>query len=93
MFRAKFTADDVTTAAALATAAGDTTGAKCWGVMLPVATAVSAGGQVGLASAVELYRVAMLGASGPCAPIVLPILMKLGPALPFLSATLPTVSP
>ena len=92
---ATLTANDVTTAQSIATAGGDATGAKCWGSMLPIAQAVESGRPVGLATATELYRAAMLQAEGPCAPIVLPILVKLGPLLGIAGtlAALPVISP
>lgn len=78
---ANLTADDVTTAAALAKAGGDTVGEKCWGAQLPVAQAVQAGKTIGVAASVELARVFQLQMQGPCAPIMMPIMMKLAPAL------------
>jgi len=92
---ATFTAADITTAQSLAIAAKDTAGVQCWGAMLPVAQAVQRSQQIGVATATELYRAALLGAEGPCAPIVLPILVKLGPLLGVTGAlaALPTVGP
>lgn len=90
-----FTLSDVTSAKALASAGGDTVGTACWGGMLPVAQQVQAGQTIGIATAIELYRVVLQGAQGPCAPIVLPILVKLGPLLGGLGAitALPYVAP
>lgn len=90
-----FTLADVTTAQAIARAGNDTQGATCWGSMAPVAQAVQAGQAIGIATATELYRVAIIGAQGPCAPIVLPILVKLGPLLGAVGAinALPFVAP
>ena len=71
-------AGDVTTAQQIAAAADDTQGTACWGKLLPIAQAVQNGQTVGLATATELYRAAILAAQGPCAPFVLPVLVRLG---------------
>lgn len=92
---ATFTLADVTTATNIAVAAKDSQGATCWGSLAPVAQAVQQGQQIGIATATELYRVAILQAQGPCAPIVLPILVKLGPLLGIAGTigVLPTIAP
>lgn len=65
---------DVMSAQALATAAGDVDGAKCWGYWLPIAQSPL---RPGLATAIELRRVAQLGVSKPeCAPIAADLLTR-----------------
>jgi hypothetical protein len=92
---ATFTAGDVTTAQQIAVAAKDQQGAQCWGSLLPVAQAVENGQTIGIATATELYRAAILGAEGPCAPIVLPVVVRLGPLLGIAGtiAALPAAAP
>lgn len=90
-----FTEADVSTASAIAKAGNDSSGVACWGGMLPVAQAVQNGQAIGPATATELYRVVIIGAQGPCAPIVLPIMAQLGPLLGIASTlqVLPYVAP
>jgi hypothetical protein len=71
-------AGDLAAAQAIAKAGGDSQGAQCWGNLLPAVQAFQAGSQLGAATALEVYRVAVIQAEGPCAPIVLPIVAKLG---------------
>jgi hypothetical protein len=59
------------------TGSGQPTGPGASGL----ATSAAAG-----ASLVEIYRVAVLQAEGPCAPIVLPVLVKLDPLLTTIGA-------
>jgi len=85
----QFSTADVTTAQALANSPGaaasaaanaiDPVGAQCWGSMLPSVQALEGGKAVGLATATEIYRVAMIQIKGPCVAIALPILAKLSP--------------
>jgi|GEM_PF-2921412 len=74
-------AADVATAQAIAQAGGDTQGATCWGNLAPAVQAFQSGQQIGAATALEVYRVAVIQSEGSCAPIVLPIVAKLGPLL------------
>jgi hypothetical protein len=88
-------ASDLVAAQAVAKAGGDRQGAQCWGKLLPAVQALqaspAAGGsqapayagaasaQAGVATALEVYRVAVIQAEGPCAPVVLPVVARLGP--------------
>jgi hypothetical protein len=74
-------ASDLATAQAIATAGGDGRGAQCWSNLLPAVQAFGAGQQIGAAAALEVYRVAVIQAEGPCAGVVLPILARLEPVL------------
>jgi hypothetical protein len=89
-------AADIAGAQAIAKAGGDTQGAACWGALLPAVQALRAGQSPAAASALEIERVAVRAAEGPCAPIVLPILIRLAPALAaadLLTAAGPLVIP
>ena len=82
-------ASDLAAAQAVAAAGGDKVGMQCWGTLLPVVQALQAppmvGGaqnpaaKAGVATALEVYRVAVIQAEGPCAPVVLPVVVRLGP--------------
>ncbi len=84
-------AADLAAAQAVARAGGDKMGTQCWGQLLPVVQALQAppmaGGaqnpaaKAGIATALEIYRVAVIQAEGPCAPVVLPVVARLGPLL------------
>lgn len=85
-----FVGGDLTTAAAVANSpnvpavaaaanAVDPTGYACWGTLLPAVTALEAGKQVGLATIVEVARVAIIEvrSKGPCAGLAQPLLAQL----------------
>ena len=85
-------ASDFATAQAVAKAGGDKQGMQCWGNLLPAVQAPQAlptadgsqtpvAVQAGVATALEVYRVAVIQAEGPCAPVVLPVVARLGPLL------------
>jgi hypothetical protein len=74
-------AADLASAQAIAKAGGDTQGTQCWGDLLPAVQAFQSGTQIGPAAKLEIYRVAVIEAEGPCAPIALPLVAKLAPLL------------
>jgi hypothetical protein len=90
-------ASDLVAARAVAKAGGDKQGAQCWGKLLPAVQALQASlavdgsqpriqsgavpAQAGVATALEVYRVAVIQAEGPCAPVVLPVIARLEPLL------------
>ena len=79
-------AGDLATAQAIAKAGGDARGATCWGNLLPAVQALgnaipASVQEPQLATALEVYRVAMIQAQGVCAPIVMPLIAHLGPLL------------
>jgi hypothetical protein len=86
---ATITLGDVTTAQALAVAGGDTQGASCWGAQLPVIQAFMTGKEIGVATAVEVYRIALQQAQGPCGPIMIPVITRLAPLLAAAGVVVP----
>ncbi len=84
---ADFTSADVAAAQALASISSksvvvpegaiDPQGVQCWGALAPVASQLGSGQALGLAMAIELYRVAKAELVGPCADLAMPILIKL----------------
>jgi hypothetical protein len=74
----QFTAGDLQQAAAVAQAGGDDVGAACWGKWLAPVQALQAGAPLGLATKIEIVRVAEINLSSPaCAPISVMVLMEL----------------
>lgn len=73
----QFVAVDVATAQSVAVAAGDTTGAACWGSLGPAVAAIQAGKTVGLATVIEVARAAILATRGACAPLAQPVLQAI----------------
>lgn len=85
-----FAGDDVATAAAVANAstvpvtlvnsnAVDPSGYACWGSLGPGISAIQNGKQVGLATMIEVARVAIIMArlNGPCGALAAPVLGQL----------------
>lgn len=78
-----FTAVDLTNAAALATAGGDTASVACWVGLGMAAATTPVPASEGLATLAERKRLAMSAIYGPCAPILAPaLLMALGKTVP-----------
>jgi hypothetical protein len=73
----QFTAGDVANAVVIATKSGDTMGAQCWTALGGAVMASPDPTTDGLAVLVERYRLAQGVAAGPCAPVILPIIMQL----------------
>ena len=73
----QFTEGDVSNAGVIATKAGDAQAATCWttlsGALMPSPNPADDG----LAVAVERQRLLQGVATGPCAPVILPILLQL----------------
>jgi hypothetical protein len=73
----QFTATDVANAGVIATKSGDAAGAQCWGALGGAVMASPDPTGDGLAVLVERYRLAQGVAAGPCAPVILPIILQL----------------
>lgn len=73
----QFTAGDATNAGVIATKGGDVAGAQCWTALGGAVMASPDPTTDGLAVLVERYRLAQGVAAGPCAPVILPIILQL----------------